>query len=143
MAAAKLTDKQKRFCEEYLIDSNAKQAAIRTGYSKKTADVQGVRLLKNVNVKKYIESRKNKLADNLEITAERTLQEIADIAYMKEPDRFFLNAKVKCLEMLSKHLGIFEADNSQKKTELNMNFTLGEGHANPYVPGNRLVENKN
>ena len=49
--------KQKRFCDEYLIDCNATQAAIRTGYSEKTAYSQGQRLLKNVEVKTYIEQR--------------------------------------------------------------------------------------
>ena len=45
-----LTPKQERFVEEYLIDLNATQAAIRAGYSAKTAEAQGSRLLSNVNV---------------------------------------------------------------------------------------------
>ena len=49
-----LTDKQKRFCEEYLIDLNATQAAIRAGYSPKTAEQTASRLLRNVNVQEYI-----------------------------------------------------------------------------------------
>ena len=52
-----LNDKQQRFCDEYLIDLNATQAAIRSGYSKKTAKEQGSRLLSNVNVKAYIDAR--------------------------------------------------------------------------------------
>lgn len=44
---AKLTEKQQRFVDEYLIDLNATQAAIRAGYSAKTADVQGSRMLGN------------------------------------------------------------------------------------------------
>ena len=52
-----LTDKQQRFCDEYLIDLNATQAAIRAGYSEKTAYSQGQRLLKHVEVKTYIEQR--------------------------------------------------------------------------------------
>ena len=64
--------KQKRFCDEYLIDCNATQAAIRTGYSEKTAYSQGQRLLKNVEVKTYIEQRmsekeKNLIADQDEV----------------------------------------------------------------------------
>ncbi len=46
--------KQKRFAEEYLIDLNATQAAIRAGYSSKNADVQGARLLGNVSISAYI-----------------------------------------------------------------------------------------
>ena len=52
-----LTEKQKRFCDEYLIDLNATQAAIRAGYSEKTAYSQGQRMLKNVEVKEYIDAR--------------------------------------------------------------------------------------
>ena len=50
----KLTDKQRRFCEEYCIDLNATQAAIRAGYSKDTAGVIGCENLKKPNVAEYI-----------------------------------------------------------------------------------------
>ena len=50
-----MTEKQKRFCDEYLIDLNATQAAIRAGYSKRTAAVIGVENLKKPNIKKYID----------------------------------------------------------------------------------------
>lgn len=52
-----LNGKQQRFADEYLIDLNATQAAIRAGYSKKTAKEQGSRLLSNVNIKTYISER--------------------------------------------------------------------------------------
>ena len=52
-----LNAKQQRFADEYLIDLNATQAAIRSGYSKKTAKEQGSRLLSNVNIKAYIDAR--------------------------------------------------------------------------------------
>ena len=48
-----VTPKQKRFCDEYLIDTNATQAAIRAGYSEKTAYSIGQRLLKDVEVSAY------------------------------------------------------------------------------------------
>ena len=50
----KLTEKQQRFVDEYLIDLNATQAAIRAGYSVKTADQQGSRMLANVKVQQAI-----------------------------------------------------------------------------------------
>lgn len=53
----KMTPKQKRFCDEYLIDLNATQAAIRAGYSKKTAYSIGVENLNKPDLKKYIEKR--------------------------------------------------------------------------------------
>lgn len=52
-----LTERQKIFADEYLIDLNATQAAIRAGYSKKTAYSQGQRALKNVEINNYIQSR--------------------------------------------------------------------------------------
>lgn len=54
---AKLTDKQKRFVDEYLIDCNATQAAIRAGYNKKTAGQIGARLFKNVKISEAIQKR--------------------------------------------------------------------------------------
>lgn len=54
---AKLTAKQQRFCDEYLIDLNATQAAIRAGYSEKTAKQIGQRLLTKVDLKNYIQER--------------------------------------------------------------------------------------
>lgn len=54
---AKLTAKQQRFCDEYLIDLNATQAAIRAGYSKKTAYSIGDENLKKPEIKKYIADR--------------------------------------------------------------------------------------
>lgn len=54
---AKLTAKQQRFCDEYLIDLNAKQAAIRAGYAEKRASEQAYQLLHKTTVKKYIEER--------------------------------------------------------------------------------------
>lgn len=62
---AKLTEKQQRFVEEYLVDLNATQAAIRAGYSVKTADVQGSRMLRNVNqYAKMVNQKSNYLLGN-------------------------------------------------------------------------------
>ena len=57
VAEKKLTPKQQRFCDEYLIDLNATQAAIRAGYSEKTAGVIATENLKKPNIKEYIEIR--------------------------------------------------------------------------------------
>ena len=53
----KLTSKQKRFIDEYLIDCNATQAAIRAGYSPKTANEQGSKLLNNARISSYIDEQ--------------------------------------------------------------------------------------
>jgi len=77
----KLTDKQKLFCEEYLVDLNATQAARRAGYSEKTAYSQGQRLLKNVEAQKLVQSKMGDRSDRTQITQDRVLDEIAAIAF--------------------------------------------------------------
>lgn len=77
----KLTPKQERFVAEYLIDLNATQAAIRAGYSKKTAQEQGSRLLSNVMVAGELKRRQSKLADKYEVTADRVIRELALIGF--------------------------------------------------------------
>lgn len=79
-AEPKLTPKQALFVNEYLVDLNATQAAIRAGYSPKTANEQASRLLANVNVAAEVEKRRASIADKLEITQEKVLQRMWDIA---------------------------------------------------------------
>lgn len=59
-----MTEKQKRFCDEYLIDCNATQAAIRAGYSKKTAKSIGQENLTKHDIKLYVEQELEKIRDN-------------------------------------------------------------------------------
>jgi phage terminase small subunit len=81
-----LTPKQKRFVAEYLIDLNAKQAAIRAGYSPKTAEVQGSVLLRNPKVKAAVAEKTQKRMNKLEITAEKVLQELALLGFANMMD---------------------------------------------------------
>ena len=81
MNKAKFAPKQSRFVQEYLIDLNATQAAIRAGYSVKTADVQGPRLLGNVGIAAAIAEGQQKLSEKTGITQERVLEELAIIAF--------------------------------------------------------------
>lgn len=81
-----LTEKQQLFCDEYLIDLNATQAAIRAGYSERTATAQAARLLTNVNVQDYIQKRKRDRVERTEITQDRVLQELAVIAFSNAAD---------------------------------------------------------
>jgi phage terminase small subunit len=76
-----LSEKHQRFVEEYLIDLNATQAAIRAGYSEKTAYAQGSALLKHVEVKKAISAAKKARAERMAISQDRVLLELARIAY--------------------------------------------------------------
>lgn len=72
-----MTPKQQRFVDEYIIDLNATQAAIRAEYSEKTAYAQGQRLLKNVEIARLIQSRMDDRAERTKIDADFVLQGIA------------------------------------------------------------------
>jgi len=80
--------KHERFCLEYVKDLNATQAAIRAGYSAKTAKQIGSRLLTNVDVAARAAELQSKLTDKLEITAERVLRETARLAF-SDPRKYF------------------------------------------------------
>lgn len=75
-----LTAKQARFVDEYLIDLNATQAAIRAGYSAGSAEVEGSRLLRNAKVAAEVSSRQAERAKRTEITQDRVLEELWAIA---------------------------------------------------------------
>lgn len=83
-----LSDKQKLFCDEYLVDLNATQAAIRAGYSKKTAYSSGQRLLKDVEVQKWVQFRMEERGKRTEITQDRVLEEYAKLAYF-DPQKLY------------------------------------------------------
>lgn len=76
-----LTDKQKRFCEEYLIDLNATQAAIRAGYSEKTANEQGSQNLAKLSIQEYIAEIRQKMMEESGITKEKVLAEYQKLAF--------------------------------------------------------------
>lgn len=84
--AGKLTPKQIKFIDEYLIDLNATQAAIRAGYSKKTAQRIGSENLSKPLLQEEIQKRRNKLQTKCEITQERVLRELAAIAFASGAD---------------------------------------------------------
>lgn len=75
-----LTPKQAQFVREYLIDRNATQAAIRCGYSAKSAYSTGDELLKKPEIAKAVQEAMDKRAERTEITADRVLREIACLA---------------------------------------------------------------
>lgn len=79
----RLTPKQERFCQEYLIDLNGTQAAIRAGYSADSADVEGSRLLVNAKVAARIEELTAERSKRTEITQDQVLQELAKIAFYR------------------------------------------------------------
>lgn len=83
-----LTPKQKLFINEYLIDFNATQAAIRAGYSEKTAEVIGFENLRKPKITEEIEKRIKDREKRTEITQDRVLNEIAKLAFF-DPRKLF------------------------------------------------------
>jgi phage terminase small subunit len=85
-----INPKRQRFIEEYLVDCNATQAAIRAGYSEKTAEVQGSQLLSmlKVEIDARLAKDKEELAARSMITKERVVREIARLALV-DPGQFF------------------------------------------------------
>ena len=75
-----MDDKRARFIAEYLIDKNATQAAIRAGYSQKTARSQGQRLLTNADVAHAIAEQAAKQLERADLTAQRILEEMRRLA---------------------------------------------------------------
>ena len=82
----KLTPKQKLFCKYYLISLNATDAAIKAGYSKKTADVIGNQNLGKLSIKTYLAEQMEKREQKLEITADKVIAEIAKLAFANTTD---------------------------------------------------------
>lgn len=143
---AKLTAKQQRFCDEYLIDLNATQAAIRAGYSKKTARVIGQQNLSKLAVKNYIDERMKEkeaelIADSDEVMRYLTsvlrgqsqsevvvVENIGD--YMSEarliqkaPDE---KERLKAAELLGKAHQIF-VDKVEQTVDMDLNITVDYG----------------
>lgn len=81
-----LNPKQRRFCEEYLIDLNGQQAATRAGYSEKTARVIASELLTKPNILSYIQGLKDRRSERTEITADMVIKELAKIGFSNIQD---------------------------------------------------------
>ena len=116
----KLTPKQKLFIQEYLVDLNGTQAAIRAGYSAKTACEMANENLRKPHVKKYLEEAKEERSQKVGITAEWVLNELA-IQYQSAKDADEKKYALKALELMGKHtnIGAFK-----DKLELSGGLTL-------------------
>jgi phage terminase small subunit len=86
MRDQKLSAKRQRFVEEYLVDLNGAQAAIRAGYSPTTAKVTASRLLTDDNVAAAVAALRAKLSKKLEATAERVIAELALLGFSNLAD---------------------------------------------------------
>lgn len=139
---SQLTAKQQRFCDEYLIDMNITQAAIRAGYSKKTAYAIGQENLKKPMVKEYIEKRMAEkeaalIADQTEVMQYLTSvmrggssssvlarDEVgADRVIEKPPDE---KERLKAAELLGRAHMMF-TDKVQQDVDMDLNITVDYG----------------
>lgn len=111
--------KQERFVHEYLQDFNATQAAIRAGYSPKTAYSQGHRLLKDVEVEAAIKAGRERISQGSEVTAKAVLKELEALkqACLCNPPTILPDGKplppnialaVKICELQGKYLGLWD-----------------------------------
>lgn len=81
-----MNPRQARFVEEYLIDLNATQAAIRSGYSARSAEVQGSRLLSNANVADAVARAKAERSARIGLTQDRVIEELVAIGFARMPE---------------------------------------------------------
>lgn len=119
-----MTNRQKRFADEYLISLNATQAAIRAGYSEKSAYSQGQRMLKNVEVKAYIDEQLEKIHNEKTADAREVLEYLTAVMRgqhteqvlklvgegVQEIENIDVAAKerIKAAELIGKRYGLFK-----------------------------------
>jgi len=114
----KLTEKQKSFVSEYLIDLNATQAAVRAGFSKNNADKIGSQLLGKTSVSQEIQKAMQNRSYRTEITQDKVIKALASIGFADIDIEALKPAdKLKALELLMKHLGMFN-DNQQNASDI-------------------------
>ena len=103
---AKLTAKQDRFCDEYLIDCNGTQAAIRAGYSERTANRIASQLLAKREIQEAISERQKRLSENLDFDVLELKKRL-----LRNEKRAFdmgeIQASNKALELLGRSIGAF------------------------------------
>ena len=95
-----LNDKQRRFVEEYLIDLNATQAAIRAGYSEKTAGSQAFDLLKKPEIQKEIQALESRIENKVIITKDKILRELSLIGFANLADYVTIDDTTGCVQAI-------------------------------------------
>lgn len=141
-----MTAKQMRFCDEYLIDLNATQAAIRAGYSKKTAGVMAAENLKKPIIHEYIEKRMAEKEAALIADQDEVLKYLTSVlrgesqsevvvvegtgdgcsearTMQKAPDE---KERLKAAELLGKRYGLYK-DNVEQTVDMELNITVDYG----------------
>ena len=116
--------KQKRFCDEYLVDCNATQSAIRAGYSARTANEQAARLLANVSIKAYIDEKMERLHNERTADAQEVLEYLTAVMRGQQTEQTLISIgdgvqkigdievgardRLKAAELIGKRFGLFK-----------------------------------
>lgn len=107
-----MTDRQRRFVEEYLIDCNGAGAARRAGYAPGGASREAWRLLRIPEVRKLLDEKMQQRTQRVQIRQDAVLEELQAVAFAQASDGngsgMKVASKLRALELLGKHLGIFE-----------------------------------
>ena len=141
---SELEERQKIFCNEYLVDFNGTQAAIRAGYSKKTARFIASENLTKPNIQKYLKELIDSRNKRTQITQDDVIADIIKVkdrcmqneaVLDKEGNetgiyKFDSNGANKALDMLMKHTGGYETDNKQKAFNISVNREAVEVEGN-------------
>ena len=116
-----LTKKQKAFIQEYLVDLNATQAAIRAGYSKKTAYSIGQENLSKPEIQQALQEAQKRREKRTEVTQDYVITKLREIAEKDASDGpdsdLKYSSKIKALELLGKHVGAFDGSTKNDKNE--------------------------
>ena len=138
---AKMTAKQRRFCDEYLIDLNATQAAIRSGYSKRSAKQIGEENLSKPDLKKYIQDRIAEKESALIAQQDEVLKFLTAVMRGEEKDeKPMMNAmgeiemlpvrqqsnQLKAAEMLAKRYGLL-IDKTEADIDMSLDIKIDYG----------------
>lgn len=99
---AKLTDKQKKFIDEYLVDLNATQAAIRAGYKEKAAYRTGAENLRKPQIQEEIQKRIQERQQRTEVTQDMVVKELAAIAFSRATDYVEIRSNGVCSTVVIK-----------------------------------------
>lgn len=112
-----LTPRQRQFVDEYLLDANATQAAVRAGYSQNTVRKNIPRLLATPNIARAIETAQARRSIRLQVTQDDVVRSLLRQSEYEDEGASH-HARVRALELLGKHLGMFverpASDNSTK-----------------------------
>lgn len=99
-----LTAKQERFCEEYLVDLNATQAAIRAGYSENAASEIGYENLRKPQILEYVQELKAKRSERVQVTADDVLRRAWEIANLDVSDCFDEDGNLVPVDKMPSHV---------------------------------------